>query len=68
MMPDRPHADLVASLTEAMRGFDIDRINAYAFGAIEGYANSPVAFSPIERLSRIRAVIEAVEAVRAELG
>lgn len=60
------HDDLVAKLTEAARVVGEDGQHSFAYGAIKAALESPVAFSPHERLARIRAVIEAVEAVRAE--
>lgn len=57
------HDDLVARLIERWRGLPIDEVVRHAFGAIREDVESPVALSNAERLTRIRAVIAAVDAV-----
>jgi len=62
------HRDLVAKLTDELRGMNDVALDANGYTLIRDYVTSPIAFSNVERLSRIRAVVEAVEAARAQRG
>jgi hypothetical protein len=57
---------LVGARAEAAEG--PLNLGNYGYRHIQEIVESPVAFTNIERLDRIRAVIEAVETVRAERG
>lgn len=63
---DRVNSYKVGARAEALEG--ALNLGNYGYRHIQEIAESPLPFTPHERLDRIRAVIEAVEAVRAERG